>query len=86
MLKYYNNKKLKFTDDILKVEIVPEIYIKTDIEAWNKNEFNGCIEKEDTNYLNRKRKNKEDLNEVFKDRLNEKQVTVQVSGRRNKNI
>ena len=86
MLKYYNNKKIKFTDNILKVEMVPEIYIKTDIETWNKNVFIGSLEKEDMNYLNRKRKNNEDLNDFFKDRLIENQVTVQVSGRRNKNI
>lgn len=34
LLKNFHNKRNEIIDCILKVEIVPEIYIKTDKERW----------------------------------------------------
>jgi hypothetical protein len=57
ILNNFHNKQTKLTDCILKIEIVPEIYIKIDKERWMNNGMIGDSDWKDENGMQSKLNN-----------------------------
>jgi hypothetical protein len=65
----FHNKVLPLTNDILTLEIVPELYITSDLEIWkNNDQFSDLNEESSSSFLLKKRKNSLEAEEIPKNK------------------